>query len=346
MTNAAPDGRAHRNDELTLVGAAEILLRRPRLVVAYPLAVAVVATALTYVVQPTFVSTAAFAPEVRSATSLPSGLATLATQFGVGLQGQATQSPAFYVTVLRTRQLAEQVLLSRFPDPRSPTGRDSIQLLALMAVPGATHAESVAVGVKRLLRTVSTSVDARSGVVRLSVESRWPSLAAQIATRLVENVNQFNATQRQSQARERRIFVQNRVAEFEGKLEGAEMQLRRFYETNRSWQQSPQLALEEQRLRRDIDLVRDIFVTLQREYELARIEEVNDTPVLTIVDPAVPAVRKSRPQRAKTGVAVLVVGVLIGVFAAFVADYLERVRRERVPEPADLTGLTPTGKSL
>ena len=46
------------------------------------------------------------------------------------------------------------------------------------------------------------------------------------------------------------------------------------------------------RLNRDVELKKEIFLTLQQQLELARIEEVRQSPILHILDLAVPASKK------------------------------------------------------
>src|SRR5205823_6630604 len=130
-----------------------------------------------------------------------------------------------------------------------------------------------------------------------SLDAAYPVLAAAVANRFVAYLNDFNTKSRQSQARERRKFIEQRLADGEGELRTAEESLRTFYERNRSWQQSPQLVFEEGRLRRQVEIRQEVYLTLRREYETARIEEVNDTPVITVIDRAVPPREKARPQR-------------------------------------------------
>ena len=57
-------------------------------------------------------------------------------------------------------------------------------------------------------------------------------------------------------------------------------------------------AFEEGRIRRQVEIRQEVYLTLRREYETARIEEVNDVPIITVVDAAVPPVEKSWPKRA------------------------------------------------
>ena len=142
----------------------------------------------------------------------------------------------------------------------------------------------------------STRVDARTNIVEVRVDAMDRGLAAAVANRFIEALTEFNSRSRQSRARERRRFVEERVAEVETELRQREEVLKTFLERNRTFQ-SPQLAFEEGRLRSDVEIQQEIFLTLRREYEYARIEEVNEVPVITVIDRAVPPLLRSRPAR-------------------------------------------------
>src|SRR5256714_6221189 len=320
-------------NDVALIGATTVIGKRWRWVVLYRLLIAVLAVAATYLMQPTYLASTAFAPERLSTSEVPAGLSRLAAQFGIYLT-EANRPSAFYVSVLESRQIKEAVLLSRF-------GKDSVPLLTILAPRGRTRAESLAAGVRQLGAAMRVAQEPGSGIIRISVETTSPDLAAAVATRLVEFLNRFNAQQRQAQAEKRRKFIEVQMAEATRAVRDAEDNLRRFYQTNPGWSQSATLVIEGGRLRGAIDAQRDVALTLQREYELARIEEANDTPVLTIVDPAVPPVSKARPRRGRIGVSVFVVGVLLGAFFALVADYVGRARMEEPERYAELTGILP-----
>jgi len=143
-----------------------------------------------------------------------------------------------------------------------------------------------------------------------------------VANAFVTYLNAFNTQYRQSQAREQRRFVEQRLADGANELRDAEENLRTFYERNRSWQQSPQLTFEEGRLRRQVEIRQELYLTLNREYETARMEEVNDTPVITVIDTATAPVKKSKPKRALLVGIALVLGGMVGAFWAAGAEYL------------------------
>lgn len=330
---------AYAVEEISLLRYVNVLLRRWRIITATSFVFAFFAGVFSFVVAPTFTATAMFVPEVRSGSRVPSGLAGLATQFGIST-GSNGVSPNFYAEVVKSREIIERVLLERYADPRGHNNPgDSATLLEILGVTGSDSVQRLYAGTAALTGLVSTQVDLQTGIVQLSVDARYPGLAAAVTNHLLEHLNEFNAKTRQSQARERRRFVEERVAEAERELGGAEEELKTFYEGNRSWQQSPHLVFEEGRLRRQVEIRQQIYLTLKGEYETARIEEVNDTPVITVIDPAVPPQGPSKPRRRRNVILAFVVGGMLGVFWAFSAENVDRMRRDGGEEYEEFRGL-------
>ncbi|HWP37031.1 MAG TPA: GNVR domain-containing protein [Gemmatimonadales bacterium] len=248
--------------------------------------------------------------------------------------------------------------MARYAVAGEGTGtRDSATLLEILTRQRGGEHPDLQVGVKRLSGLVAARVDHQTNIVSLSVEARYPELAAAVANNLVAYLNDFNARTRQSQARQRRMFVEERVAEAQRDLGAAEDELRLFYERNRLWQQSPQLAFEEGRLRRQVDIRKEIYLTLKREYETARIEEVNDAPVITILEEAIPPRERSAPKRAVLVMLAVLASSMVTVLWAFGAEYVAQLRHAGRTEysefqdlvtsmKADLAGMLPIRKSV
>jgi len=330
MTTTLPPHQAGFEDEISVLEILNVLLRQRRAVVGIPVLVAVLVLSVSFLVPPSYTAVTSFVPEASSQGRLPAGVAGLAGQFGIALAANPSQSPRFYADVAKSREILDRLLLTRYPDPRS-TGepRDSITLLRILAPGGRNAADTLQQGLNQLAKLLSAGVNAQTDIVTVKAELRYPDLAAAVANKLVAYLNEFNTQTRQSQARERRKFIEQRVAFAERDLHDAEEALKRFYQTNRSWQQSPQLIFEEGRLRRQVDVRQELYLTLRRGYETARVEEVNDTPVITVIDSAAVPQRKSGPKRMLwTMLAALVSGVF-AVSWAFSVEYLERVRGEQ-----------------
>src|SRR5690606_19548061 len=153
-------------------------------------------------------------------------------------------------------------------------------------------------------------------------------LAEHINRRIRADLNDFTLDKRQTQAEQERVFIEGRLEVARAELEAAEKELASFYEANRSYQNSPRLAFEAGRLERRVQIRQEVYRTLAQAYEEARIQEVRNTPVLTIVDPpegsALPAIRLRL-------LAMLVLPVSALIVVAFVL-VLEYLRQERAAE--------------
>jgi len=316
-----------RQDDLTVFQLLTPLVRRWKLLIALPLAAGIAAAGISLAVPPVFTANTSFTPEAtgnRSALSGFGDLVGLAGQLGIaGATGSAT--PEFFGSVIESRQIVEGVLLSTFQRPDGP-GQDT--LLGLMGVSGRTHAERLSNGVRRLRRLVSVSIDGRTGIVSVSVRQRDPNLAAAVADRFTALLNDFNLERRQSQSRAQARFSAQRLVEAEHELRQAETDLRTFLEANRQFRGSPLLEFEHSRLERVALLKQEVYTTLAKSLEEARIAEVRDTPVLTIIDPAVPPQRRTAPHRTLYVLVALILGGAVAVGLAYLRDLRERAALE------------------
>jgi uncharacterized protein involved in exopolysaccharide biosynthesis len=89
----------------------------------------------------------------------------------------------------------------------------------------------------------------------------------------------------------------------------------------------PGLALEYGRLLREVKVQEALYTMLTSQYEQAKIAEARDTPSVQVLDPGVPAEKKSKPI---IWLNMLIAGVLalfLGIFLAFFLEYLERVKQ-------------------
>ena len=251
-----------------------------------------------------------------------SGLAGLATQLGVGGGSEPSESPNFYVRLIESEELRRRLLNSRFKDPRSSRPADSARLLDILKIKTSDPQRKLELGVKEMGRSIATDFDVKTNLVLLSVNSRWPELSAAIANRTIALVDAFNHEQRVSRARSKRVFVQSRLDSAKLELQDAEERQRIFYEQNRQYNKSPQLVFEEARLRRNVDVATDLFLTLQRQFEAARLDEFNDAAEITIVDPAVAPRKAQWPRYGLVLFSTLFIGAILGVLAAGSATIL------------------------
>ena len=107
---------------------------------------------------------------------------------------------------------------------------------------------------------------------------------------MLDLLDSFNLETRQPQAASERRFVEERLGQAKDELLDAEDRLLTFLNQNREFQNSSQLSFEHDRLLREVRLRQDVVTSLTESHEQARIEEVRNTPVITIVQaPELPA---------------------------------------------------------
>jgi uncharacterized protein involved in exopolysaccharide biosynthesis len=236
-----------------------------------------------------YVARASFIAEQTKVTSLPTGLGALAAQFGVEMAGEGGRSPQFYRELLLTSGLLRSLL-----DSLVPLGpHQSLSVRQLMRESADTSRRNTDRVLRRFRRTISAEADSRTSVVAFSVRAHDPVAAERMADLLIEAIKHFNISTRQLQAKQRRQFLEGRVAEAYQVLRVAEENLRHFYERNRRFSESPTLVFEESRIKRVVELQQELYTTLSKELETSRIQEVNDTPTITIVDPPFASSRPS-----------------------------------------------------
>lgn len=317
IADDASDG-TQPSEDLSVDRIWSLCSRRPLLTLAVPLVFAV-AIGVFFSLFGSFTARSRFTPQQQQGNL--SALAGLASQFG--LSGIAPtlsggQSVAFYEELLKSPQLLSRLAETEYAFV--PTGRaDTVRgnLYQFYGVKGRTPDKRVSNMVERLATRIQVSSNVRASVVSVSVKAPFPELAKQVNRRALELVSEFNLRTLQSAATEERKFTEQRLAAARVDLFDAEQAMQRFLERNRMYQSSPELVFEAARLQRRLDLQQQVFLTLSQSYEQARIAEVRNTPVITIVDPPELTATRSRSPLAMAIAAFMVafVGAVAGVLA-------------------------------
>lgn len=326
---------------LTFAALVAGMLLRWRTVFAVTLATIFVALALSFVLPPTYRAQTSFVttdagvqlPQGLSALAAEPGMSGLASQLGIGSSRDPSVSPDFYAQLLDSRELLTRIVTSRFADPRTPG--DSATLVQIYRIRSRDPARAVESAIKKLHRATWVTFDAKTNFVVLRVDARWPELSAEIANRAVRLVSAFNKEQRYSRARAKREFLEGRVADAQTELRATEDSLQSLYERNRLWQSSPSLIVEARRRQRQVDEANALYVSLRQQYEAARIDEVNNTPVITVVDPAVLPKLRQWPHRGFMALTAAIVGLGLGLIWGAARELASHWARDN-PEQAAL----------
>jgi len=316
------------DDEISLWEVLAVLLRRRGTIVLATVLCIGLAVAYTLLRSDEFTTQASFRPQGSEASA--SQLLALAGQFGVNVPGMGGEelSPAFYAELLVSREILHRVASESF----AVEGIGTQPLVDLLEIEEDTEALRVEEAIEQLRENlVSIGTGRETGILTLSVTTDWPDLSKAIAERLLEEIQVFNLETRRSQAMAERVFIEARADSAYAVLLEAEEAMEAFLQANRRYEDSPELTFQQERLQRTISLRQQVYTSLVQALDEARISEVRDTPVITVLqEPFLPPGPDDRSLLLAIALG-MVLGGMGGVVLAFV---VEAVRRPAPGDPA------------
>ena len=277
-------------DDVDLSQVSSFLRRHQRLIATCCGIGLVLSIAAAFLWPLSYTSQASFMPQGQNRLS---SLASLASQFGVSVPPvDAGRSPGFYATLLVSNNLLADLVQHRF----QTADKKSVTLVDYLQAGGATPDRRLLAAIEKLKRKIGVSIDQKAGLVRVAVSLHDPVVSRDVTSALLAEVDSFNLKSRQSQASAERKFTERRLAEAQADARQAQDELQAFLQRNRDFRASPQLSFQYDRLADNVSLRQQLYTSVAQAYEQARIEEVRDTPVITVVEaPMLPARPDSRP---------------------------------------------------
>jgi uncharacterized protein involved in exopolysaccharide biosynthesis len=385
----APDG------EVTLLDYWRVIWKRRWLIGGLFVFTTVSALVVSLLLPKVYESTATLLPSLESKEGLGNLLAmsqaaSAAQGLGIALPGTPATPTDLFVAILKSRIMADAVI-------------KQFDLLAYYDVKTLQEAR------KALERDTTIKVT-KEKVIQITVESKDPKRAADIANFYVSHLDELNRTLNVSKASHNRVFIEKRLAETQMNLVKAEEALKEFQMHNKTVaveaqskamieaaatiqgqitaqevqlqvmstylsQDNPEiarvrssieelkkqlyllesgkggkgqlpgerlhpamvtvpgLALEYGRLMRELKVQETLYTLLTSQLEQAKLAEARDTPTVQVLDPAVPAEKKSKPSIRLNVMIAGVLALFVGIFLAFFLEYLDRIKRAAPAEP-------------
>ena len=288
-----------------MAAVRQLLLARWKLAGAVAASIFIVGIVVLVLIPRRYTSHGSFVVEAAPTGGL-SGAMAIISQLNPNMAGG--DSPKFYVDLVGSRPVREHLLMLV---PRAQCGSSGRSVLQIISGRG-NDPTNLAKTVERLRHRVSSGYDLRTGVISVGVEADCPELARELTDSLIASVNSFNIDRRQTRAKLRREFSEQRAREADSALQSAENALSSFQAANRVIT-NPRLELDADRLRRRISEREEMASTLRREASSARLEEINSIPALTVVEPPDTPIRPSYPKRRVAAAMLLVIALGFGI---------------------------------
>jgi len=220
--------------------------------------------------------------------------------------------------LLRSRTFAEKILDKKFYT------KEFGQELSLLAI--LTHGNDppefgrdtlVTSAMGALGEILKFNQDPTSTFSVIKVTASEPVFAKELAEVTLAELEALNRFYKSQTVNEKITFIIQRITSVEADLKASERRLKTFNEKNRQIS-SPALSLEQERLSREVEIQKGIFLTLKQQLELAKIEEVQESSVVQVLDAPQIAITPSN-KNLKTSVLLSgILGFILGILFGFI----------------------------
>jgi len=181
------------------------------------------------------------------------------------------------------------------------------------------YLQEVIIGKMLKYKYIKYEQDKKTGIISLITQFEDPKLSYDFNVAMFEELNNTLLHKMRFKAAENRKFIEERFEEIKNDLKKSEEILLRFQQQNRSWN-DPSIKLQESRLTRDVTINQEVALQLQKQYELAKIEEARDMPLLDVIESPRRALGPFKP-RPKIVLAIgFVGGIVLGLLFALGFD--------------------------
>ena len=311
-------------DTVNLRDMIAVLRRRKYVFLAICLFVSAYAVKLAMTTPPVYVSVSKFV--CKTAESGDGQLSQFAALTGLNLNRPQTNNPSIYFEDL----IWDDQFLEGILDRKWEFKGDSLLIDQIYQMTPDTTQENWRYAFRKrqvdLLREneLVKLKKNKNGVFEITTQFKDPLIAYELNMYAIGWLNQYLLKTFKTQARENRAFIEARIKEVEGDLAGNENAIVNFRERNRDVT-SPKVMVDLARLNRTLSINQEIYLQLKKQYELARIEELKDKPLIEVISQPIVAVEKSKPKRKQIIIAGLVLGLFLGCMGAFSLNWLARL---------------------
>lgn len=238
-------------------------------------------------------STAILLPETEK-SKLPSlgNLSDLASMAGINTgEGSLVK---LYPRIIVSESVLKNVIYAQYYSRKM---KDSVNLIQFWDLDDKTPELIYEKALKALRDQLEVGMDNKTFVVTIAIETKESQVSADIVNKITQELDSFIRTKRITNASEQRKWIEGRLSEVRSDLGKSENTLKEFREKNRRVSDSPQLLLEQERIVREVQINATLYTELKKQYELVKIEEIKNIPIINIMDAGRAAARKEWPKR-------------------------------------------------
>ena len=351
------------DDEIDLIALAKTLWSGRKTVIRSVIICAVVGLIIAFLSPREYTASTVVVPQVGKSSKM-GGLSSLAAMAGYNLDDMTssgeTLSPMVYPQIVNS--VPFQLELMNAPFTFSKVGRPvsmykyyteivrpgvlstvkkytiGLPFVILKAIKGKPAVTNLQSGTglisltedqeeirKLIASTVTLEVNSKEGYLTLTANMPEAALAAEVVQYARELLQKYITQLKVEKANDQLNFVRDRYTEKKKEFEKAQTNLALFRDRNKNLL-TAMAQTEEERLRSEYNIAFNVYSELAKQLEQAQIQVKEETPVFSILAPAVVPNEKSKPKKSMILVIWIFLGGVAGTGIVFGKQYVGTIR--------------------
>jgi hypothetical protein len=178
-------------------------------------------------------------------------------------------------------------------------------------------------GVANIINSnLSLTVNNKDGFITLSANMSEPIVAAELVQKGQELLQKYITEFKIEKVTSNLKFIERSYNESKKNFEIKQEELARFRDANKSFT-SAVAKTQEEKLTSEYTLLLGIYTELAKQKEQAKIAVTETTPILTIIEPVVVPIKRSKPNRKNLLIIYSFFGLIVGFGTVLLIPYLE-----------------------
>lgn len=351
------------DDEIDLLELAKTIWNGRKTILKTILVAGIIGVIIALVSPKEYTATTTIVPQTSSSTSKLGGLSSLAAMAGFNLDNATSGeilSPTVYPEIVSSvpfqldlmnipfsfAEVNHPVTLYEYyaeiskPRVISLIGKYTIGLpgVIISAIKGDSDQKTISENKgpialtkkqeevrKMIADQVTINLDSKQGFITLQAAFPEALLSAQVADQARELLQKYITRFKIEKASDKLSFIEQRYEEKKKEFEKAQIRLASFSDQNKNVT-SAVARTEESRLQGDYTIALNVYNELAKQLEQAKIQVKEETPVFSILEPAMVPREKSKPKKPMIVFIWLFLGGIIGTGMVFGKSFLKDVK--------------------
>lgn len=364
-TQPTPTPTPSTEDEIDLMALAKTLWKGRRTILLSVLIAGLLGVLIALLSPKEYTSNTTMVPQTGSSGSKLGGLSSLAAMAGFNLDmasGSEALSPMVYPQIMNSGPFQLELMNTPFsfsevdhpislydyytnfaqPGALSVIGKYTIGLpgVIIKAIRGEdakkeslekngpfSMSEDQEKVSKVLKQKVMLNIDAKQGLLTLDASFHEALLSAQVADQARELLQKYITHFKTKKSADQLAFIEERYAEKKQEFEKAQNRLARFRDQNRNMSTSV-ARTEEERLESEFSIAMNVYNELAKQLEQAKIQAKEETPVFSVLEPAVVPHEKTKPKKVMIVFIWLFLGGIAGVGIVFGKEFFSGIKQK------------------